>query len=48
LSNPEEEDYLNSQTGQQEIAEAIARAVKRYKFSLENKMQVNGTAQNPK
>ncbi|MDE3123981.1 MAG: N-acetylmuramoyl-L-alanine amidase [Bacteroidota bacterium] len=48
ISNPEEEDYLNSQTGQQQIAEAITRAVKRYKFSLENKMQANGTVQNRK
>jgi len=37
ISNPEEEDYLNSKTGQQEIAEAITKAVKRYKFTLENK-----------
>jgi N-acetylmuramoyl-L-alanine amidase len=48
ISNPEEEDYLNSEKGQQEIAEAITRAVKRYKYSLENKMQANGNTQNKK
>jgi N-acetylmuramoyl-L-alanine amidase len=40
LSNPEEEEYITSEQGQQEIAEAIVRAVKRYKVSLE--AQVNG------
>lgn len=37
ISNPEEEDYLNSKEGQKEVAEVITRAVKRYKFSLETK-----------
>ncbi|MCG9899868.1 MAG: N-acetylmuramoyl-L-alanine amidase [Hydrotalea sp.] len=37
ISNPEEEDYLNSEQGQIEICTAIVRALKRYKFSLENK-----------
>jgi N-acetylmuramoyl-L-alanine amidase len=37
ISNPEEEDYLNSEAGQKEVAEVITRAVKRYRFSLENK-----------
>ncbi len=38
ISNPEEEDYLNSSTGQQEIAEVIARSVKIYKASLEKQL----------
>jgi len=36
LSNPEEEDYLNSENGQQETAEAITRALARYRYSLEH------------
>lgn len=35
ISNPEEEDYLNSQSGQEEIATCVVNALKRYKFSLE-------------
>jgi N-acetylmuramoyl-L-alanine amidase len=35
ISNPEEEDYLNSEIGQQEIVTAIANAIKRYKYTLE-------------
>lgn len=35
ISNPEEEDYLNSKEGQKEIAEVITKAVKRYKQGLE-------------
>lgn len=35
ISNPEEEDYLNSKEGQKEVAQAITRAVKRYKLTLE-------------
>lgn len=38
LSNPEEEDYLNSQDGQDEVAACIVRAIKRYKYSLENQL----------
>lgn len=37
ISNPEEEDYLNSPAGQKEVAEVITRAVKRYKYTLETK-----------
>jgi N-acetylmuramoyl-L-alanine amidase len=37
ISNPEEEDYLNSPEGQKEVADVITKAVKRYKFTLENK-----------
>ncbi len=35
ISNPEEEDYLNSKNGQDEMAQCIYRAVKRYKDQLE-------------
>lgn len=41
ITNPEEEDYLNSQEGQNEICEAIAKAVVRYKNSLENQQKSN-------
>jgi N-acetylmuramoyl-L-alanine amidase len=37
ISNPEEEDYLNSPTGQTEIAQSIINAIKRYRTSLDNK-----------
>jgi N-acetylmuramoyl-L-alanine amidase len=37
ISNPEEEDYLNSPTGQTEIAQSIINAIKRYRSSLDNK-----------
>jgi len=36
INNPEDERYLNSEKGQQEIAEAITAAVKRYKNHIEN------------
>lgn len=36
ISNPEDERYLNSERGQQELAEAITAAVIRYKNQLEN------------
>lgn len=35
INNPEDERYINSEEGQQELAEAIARAVVRYKTQLE-------------
>ncbi|MFY0254320.1 N-acetylmuramoyl-L-alanine amidase [Chitinophaga sp. 30R24] len=35
ISNPEEEDYLNSETGQQELANCIYRAIKRYREELD-------------
>jgi N-acetylmuramoyl-L-alanine amidase len=34
ISNPEEEDYLNSASGQQEAASCIFKAIKRYKEEL--------------
>ncbi|MEJ7626928.1 MAG: N-acetylmuramoyl-L-alanine amidase [Ferruginibacter sp.] len=36
INNPEDERYLNSDKGQQELAEAITRAVIRYKNQIEN------------
>ncbi|GAC1442509.1 MAG: hypothetical protein NVSMB63_10900 [Sediminibacterium sp.] len=38
ISNPEEEDYLNSEVGQREIADVITRSVKIYKNSLEKQL----------
>lgn len=35
ISNPEEEDYLNSEEGQNQICEVITKALVRYKNSLE-------------
>jgi hypothetical protein len=35
INNPEDEHYLNSKEGQQELAEAITAAVKRYKEQVE-------------
>lgn len=34
ISNPDEEDYLNSDSGQKEIVSCIVQALKRYKYSL--------------
>lgn len=36
INNPEDERYLNSEKGQQELAEAITKAVLRYKDQMEN------------
>lgn len=36
ISNPEEEDYLNSDEGQNQIVRCVVQALKRYKFSLQN------------
>ena len=36
IANPDDERYLNSDSGQQEIAEAIAKAIKKYKDQVEN------------
>jgi len=36
INNPEDERYLNSEKGQQELAESITKAVKRYKEQVEN------------
>ncbi len=36
INNPDDERYLNSDKGQQELAESITEAVKRYKEQVEN------------
>jgi len=36
ISNPEEEEYLNSPAGQTEIADVIVKALKRYQYSLDH------------
>ncbi len=36
ISNPDDERYLNSEKGQQELAEVIAKAIKVYKDQVEN------------
>lgn len=41
ISNPEEEDYLNSEKGQSEIADAIVNVLKRYQASLISKVENN-------
>jgi N-acetylmuramoyl-L-alanine amidase len=41
IANPEDERYLNSEDGQQKIAEAIARALKKYKDQVENPKPVS-------
>ncbi len=43
INNPEDERYLNSDKGQQELAEAITKAVIRYKAQLENPNGTGGT-----
>ena len=40
LSNPEEEEFITSDDGQQKTADVIVRALKRYRYSLE--AQSNG------
>ncbi len=39
INNPEDEVYINSDKGQQELAEAITKAVQRYKAQVENNTQ---------
>ena len=41
ISNPEEEDYLNSEEGQNQICEAVTKAIVRYKTSLEQQKNSN-------
>ncbi|RFM27099.1 N-acetylmuramoyl-L-alanine amidase family protein [Deminuibacter soli] len=36
ISNPREENYLNSEKGQNEITDVLVKALGRYKYSLEN------------
>ncbi|MFL9483253.1 N-acetylmuramoyl-L-alanine amidase [Chitinophagaceae bacterium LWZ2-11] len=47
LSNPTEEDYLNSKDGQTEVAQCIVDAIKRYRYSLDNKLITTGGATAP-
>jgi N-acetylmuramoyl-L-alanine amidase len=42
ISNPEEEDYLNSQEGQLEICGVLVRSLKRYRYSLEKQLSNTG------
>jgi N-acetylmuramoyl-L-alanine amidase len=42
INNPEDEEYLNSEKGQQELAEAIASAVVRYRDQIEG-LKVSST-----
>ncbi|MDB5209422.1 MAG: N-acetylmuramoyl-L-alanine amidase, partial [Sediminibacterium sp.] len=44
ISNPEEEDYLNSEQGQREICEVLVKALKRYKYSLEKQLSNSSSA----
>jgi len=41
ISNPEDEDYLNSEEGQNQICEVITKSIIRYKNSLENQKKTN-------
>lgn len=43
ITNPEEEAYLNSENGQQEIAQCITAALKSYKVWLEKKQISSGS-----
>ena len=43
INNPEDEAYLNSEKGQQELAEVISRAVMRYKEQIEHPNKNLGT-----
>lgn len=42
ISNPDEEDYLNSEAGQKETCEVLIRSLKRYRFSLEKQFSNAG------
>jgi len=44
LTNPEEEDYLNSEKGQEEVSGNIFSAVKRYKETIEQKLNTGTSA----
>jgi N-acetylmuramoyl-L-alanine amidase len=48
INNPEDERYLNSAEGQQEIAIAITKAVKRYKTSVEGNAATSSTKEEKK
>jgi N-acetylmuramoyl-L-alanine amidase len=44
ITNPKEEDYLNSESGQNEVAENVFTAIKRYKATIESKQAPNTSA----
>ncbi|MDQ2862809.1 MAG: N-acetylmuramoyl-L-alanine amidase, partial [Bacteroidota bacterium] len=44
ISNYDDERYLNSEKGQQEIAESITRALIKYKNQVESRSNVNAAA----
>ena len=47
ISNPEDEKYLNSKTGQEELSECITRAVKNYVAWIEqNQLNAVGSSEN--
>jgi len=46
ITNPQEEDYLNSDSGQQEIAECVTNAIKNYKAWLEKKQIITTESNN--
>ena len=52
ITNPSEEEYLNSESGQDEIAKCITDALKNYKTCLEKKQlpagETNSQTQNNK
>ena len=52
ITNPEEEDYLNSEEGQNQIVQSIANGVLKYKSQLENPpvvpTETGGIPQSPK
>lgn len=43
ITNPDEEEYLNSDKGQNEIVKAVVKALKRYRNSLENPTETKTT-----
>ena len=43
INNEEDERYINSEEGQNELAESITQAVKRYKNIVENGKNNTGT-----
>lgn len=47
INNPEDERYINSDKGQQDMAEVIVRAVKRYRDQLEKSNNNGAMSQSP-
>jgi len=45
IQNPDDEAYLNSEKGQQELAEVISRAVMRYKEQIEHPLKAQAANQ---